>query len=1149
MDPQRHKVVRRLATIFLVFAIGDAPAEAAGLWLNEILFNPAGPDLPLEYVEIRGQPNAVLDTYTCLVGVEGDAGGNPGTIQNVFDLSGQRIGGNGFLVLLPKDSPLTPPAGASVLRHQGKGDGWGSGHSSDVGHTGEADQVEIENPSVTFFLIQAPEAPEPGQDIDADDDGHPDGSLFGEWTVLDSVGVLDADGDGDVAYGAVNFRRLDWPGNTARAAGIVLSVPFTPGYFARRAHSSFPNANDWVASDHPQGQPPGWTVGLPADTWPAPYADLPLDSPGGPNFDGPPVPGVLLEGTDGRITIDEGGAGESYSLALNTVPTGTVHIEVAPPPGVLAAEGQGPFLAPLVVAFTDTTPRTIRLQAADDRVLGFRIRRGRVTHRVIASEDPAAYPPEETLIPQIELKVREDEFLLLNEFVRGVGSGELSPPAYVELRGTPEARIEAAWLAVVEGDPAGAGTLLAAWELDGLRLGADGLCVLAAPGFQPLAESQTVVTEDPRLAAASSAFSGEARALLLLQTTSPLIEGRDYDAGDNGVLEQLPEDTVWLDSVGWESDEVSDAVRFAEVTLRLDGQAPEAALRRPGDDRAGKSSAWLAGTLQPDGSGGWLFDPAASDPEIPPGTRPTPGAPNNLAPVFAGLTAISGVIGDPTNPPLHFRIEDPEGRFDPATLQAHSDNPEVVPDEGLRWQSDGAGGWLLQIEPVGVGRATIELTVGDGVSTGFARVPYAASDPGRPGGIWLLGASDGSTAIPVDADWMWVADDEDEIIRLYSRHASGFPVQAVDFTEFLDLRDIENGDPREVDIEASTRLGKRLFWIGSHSHANIGESRTNRSRLFATDLVGSGPEATLHYLGRYDYLKQDLVAWDHENRHGLGADYFGLAASVAEDVLPKALDGSGWSIEGLAMMPGSTNGAYVAFRAPLVPPDSRAYALIVPVLNFAQLALSNGSPGSAVFGDPIQLDLYGRGIRSLEGDAEGYLIIAGPPGPTPTRYPNDFRLYTWSGLPGDPPQERAADLTGLNPEGIVGLPPRPWTQDTEVQLVSDTGQWVFYDDGLRAKDLPYAGWKKCRMDTVHLGEIVEPRPVFTAIEPTAEGWRLSWRAPPAAHITLETAPRLEADAWSALPGTPSRQGAFFVLTVPPAPDRTRFFRLRRTDLP
>ncbi|MCB1125668.1 MAG: DUF3616 domain-containing protein, partial [Verrucomicrobiae bacterium] len=396
---------------------------------------------------------------------------------------------------------------------------------------------------------------------------------------------------------------------------------------------------------------------------------------------------------------------------------------------------------------------------------------------------------------------------------------------------------------------------------------------------------------------------------------------------------------------------------------------------------------------------------------------------------------------------------------------------------------------------------------------------------------------------------MWVADDENEILRLYSRHASGLPVEAIDFTPFLDLADIEDGDPREVDIEASTRVGNRLFWIGSHSHANIGESRTNRSRIFVTDMTGAGPQSALTYVGRYDHLKEDLVAWDHENHHGLGADYFGLLDSVAEDVPPKAPDGSGWSIEGLAMMPGSTSGAYVAFRAPIVPAARRAFALVVPVLNFTELAAGNGPPRSAIFGIPIELDLYGRGIRSLEGDGHGYLIIAGPAGPAPTSYPQDFRLYTWNGRPGDAPQELAADLTGLNPEGIVALPPHPWTAASRVQIISDNGQWRFYGDDTRAKSLPYPEWKKCRCDTVEFGDAVDPSPVILRMELAGNTLTLVWRAPPSTDCRIESSVELPTEDWTPLPGEAVQDGPFSQQTLSIDRMASRFFRLRCLAVP
>src|SRR6185369_7538557 len=113
-----------------------------------------------------------------------------------------------------------------------------------------------------------------------------------------------------------------------------------------------------------------------------------------------------------------------------------------------------------------------------------------------------------------------------------------------------------------------------------------------------------------------------------------------------------------------------------------------------------------------------------------------------------------------------------------------------------------------------------------------------------------------------DADNMLVADDEDQTIRLYDRDQSGLPLASFNFTGNLGLTDISGGIPREVDIEASAQSGNRIYWLGSHSNASSGNDRPNRSRLFATDISGTGSSATLSYVGRYDGLKTDLINWD-----------------------------------------------------------------------------------------------------------------------------------------------------------------------------------------------------------------------------------------------------------------------------------------------
>jgi hypothetical protein len=195
------------------------------------------------------------------------------------------------------------------------------------------------------------------------------------------------------------------------------------------------------------------------------------------------------------------------------------------------------------------------------------------------------------------------------------------------------------------------------------------------------------------------------------------------------------------------------------------------------------------------------------------------------------------------------------------------------------------------------------------------------------------------------------------------------------------------------------------------------------------------------------------------------------------------------------MAPGSTTIAWIGFRAPIVPATNRLYTLIVPVLNFDVLAISDSTPGLAAFGDPIELDFQGRGIRSFEGDTNGYLIITGPPSNIPTPIPPyDYKMYSWSGNPADPPRQHAADFTGLNPEALVELPPHPWTEASQFQILSDNGRTDYYNDGTQGKHLPEPNFKKFRSDIITLGPVVRPQPFFTSITQTDGITSLQWRA-------------------------------------------------------
>jgi hypothetical protein len=669
-----------------------------------------------------------------------------------------------------------------------------------------------------------------------------------------------------------------------------------------------------------------------------------------------------------------------------------------------------------------------------------------------------------------------------------------APHEFIEIKGAAGAGLTNVYLLSLDGNAGGdPGKVGFALNLTGTLLGTNGLLVVVATNHSYAIPLGTTVVTDPQFSEPGGTLGNGTISFLLVSSASVISRGEDLDKGDNGILEGLPGGATILDAVGWSDGGNNDIVYGGVALVQVLG-TPDAATRFPGNNTPNSAAAWFCGDLAGTNGDTLTYAQDQVSANFPDDTLLTPGRLNNTAPVISAVAPISGVIGDPTNPTITFFVSDAETIASAIMVTATSSNSAVVPDANLFVTAGVGGTRTLTINPIGVGYSAITLLATDGSMTGQVTCAYAASAMGRPGGVWHLGASDGSTALAVDADFMFIGDDENQKIRLYRRHESGLPVSQFDMTPFLELPDVEAGQVREVDIEATTRVGHRLFWMGSHSHANIGETRTNRTRIWATDLSGSGAASTLTYVGRYDNLKVDLIAWDKHNLHGKGSNYFGLEASDAEGVEPKAPDGSGLSIEGLAMMPGSTNGAFVAFRAPIIPATNRNYALIVPVLNYAALSISNGPAGSASFGAPIEMDLYGRGIRSLEGSSDGYLIVAGPAGGAPGDYPQDFRLYTWTGNPADQPQQRAADLSDLNPEGIAELPPGPWTNDTQFQILSDNGTSLYYDDGIAAKSLPVVNFKKCRSDLVTLGAMVKPQPIITATTRNGTNLTIVWRA-------------------------------------------------------
>lgn len=159
-----------------------------------------------------------------------------------------------------------------------------------------------------------------------------------------------------------------------------------------------------------------------------------------------------------------------------------------------------------------------------------------------------------------------------------------------------------------------------------------------------------------------------------------------------------------------------------------------------------------------------------------------------------GSGAASGVINDPTDPAqtlgIDFLIADADTDVNSLTVTVSSSNSSVVSSSNLNLSGSGASR-NLKISPNGVGLADISLNVSDGINSAAYVIHYAASAASvSPSSTrFFTGTSDASTAVAIDSQFMLVADDENQVLRLYDRSNSGLPIAGFDFTSSLALTD------------------------------------------------------------------------------------------------------------------------------------------------------------------------------------------------------------------------------------------------------------------------------------------------------------------------------------------------------------------------
>lgn len=250
--------------------------------------------------------------------------------------------------------------------------------------------------------------------------------------------------------------------------------------------------------------------------------------------------------------------------------------------------------------------------------------------------------------------------------------------------------------------------------------------------------------------------------------------------------------------------------------------------------------------------------------------------------------------------------------------------------------------------------------------------------------VLYRGTSDTSAAVAVGEEMFVVADDENNVLRIYKANGACLPVFSYDLTHFLD---IESEHP-EADIEGATVIGERIYWITSHGRNRDGKMRPNRYRFFATSFKVQDGNIAIEPVGAPCRTFIDSLIKSESVRHlrldrATRLDATNLAEKERENLAPKK---DGLNIEALCASNDSQT-IYIGFRNPR--PYSKA--LVVPLNNPKHVIERKQQP---IFAEPLLWDLQGYGIRSMEYSYfhKAYFIIAGAHDDRP-----GFALYRWSG--------------------------------------------------------------------------------------------------------------------------------------------------------
>ncbi len=261
-----------------------------------------------QYVELRGAPNQTIGSGTYFITLEGWGAvpGGQGYIHSVIDVSNVTLGSNGFLTITQAGNLYSiDPQSARLTGTQAGFAGLPDNRWSDA--TTLPDRLAFIAGANTFLLVKSPTKPVPTSDADANDDGTFDGDAA-NWTVLDSVGLLNSTAGPSRSYGRITFSESV---DNLYPAGTTFVFTDGGGYVGRIGASSGWNASDWVsgttiADDVNPNSLYRFTYGTFGDPRPLVYSGRSINTLGTYNFNGGFQGFTGLDSNnDGNITSDE----------------------------------------------------------------------------------------------------------------------------------------------------------------------------------------------------------------------------------------------------------------------------------------------------------------------------------------------------------------------------------------------------------------------------------------------------------------------------------------------------------------------------------------------------------------------------------------------------------------------------------------------------------------------------------------------------------------------------------------------------------------------------------------------------------------------------------------------------------------------------